>query len=88
MLRMSTAEGKISLAEGPYMGALGEWLTTQEAANLAGYHVNYLRRLVRVGEIEARKWGNAWMINRESLLTYLARVQAQGEKRGPKPEKT
>ncbi len=66
------------------MGVLDDWLTTQEAAQLAGYHPDYLRKLVKAGEIQAQKWGNAWMVSRESVLRYLARVQTQGEKRGPK----
>jgi len=70
------------------MAALGDWLTTQEAAELGGYHPDYIRKLVKAGEIDGRKWGNAWMINRESLLQYMARVEAQGEKRGPKAEKS
>lgn len=66
---------------------LGDWLTTREASELSGYHPDYVRKLVKIGEIKARKWGNAWMINRESLLLYLASIRAKGEKRGPKPEK-
>jgi excisionase family DNA binding protein len=66
------------------MGALDDWLTTQEAAQLAGYHPDYLRKLVKACEIQAQKWGNAWMVSRESVLQYMARVQTQGEKRGPK----
>lgn len=70
------------------MTALGDWLTTQEAAELAGYDIQHIRRLVRSGEIEARKWGRiSWMVNRESLLQYLTRMETQGEKRGPKSEK-
>jgi len=69
------------------MGALGDWLTTQEAAELAGYHPHHILRLIKSGELDARKWGNAWMINRESLLYYLSKVSEIGGKRGPKPEK-
>ena len=69
------------------MGALGDWLTTQEAAELAGYHQAHIRLLIRKGEIEAQKWGRDWMINHASLVQYMSRIQAQGEKRGPKPEK-
>lgn len=61
------------------MGALGDWLTVKEAALLSGYDVQHVRRLARAGKIESQKWGNAWMINRPSLLDYLAT-----EGRGPK----
>ena len=67
------------------MVALGDWLTTQEAADLAGYHLEYIRRLIREGEIDAQKWGRiSWMVSRESLLQYLAKMEEQGGKRGPK----
>ena len=69
------------------MSPLGDWLTTQEAAELVGYHPNHIRRLVRAGEVKSQRWGNALMINRESLLTYLGKVISQGERRGPKPDK-
>lgn len=56
-----------------------EWLKTTEAAEISGYHPNHIRRLIRAGEIVARKWGSALMINRQSLMDYLQKVEAQGE---------
>lgn len=64
-----------------------EWITTFEAAELSGYHANHIRRLIRAGEIQARKWGPALMVSRQSVLDYVARVQASGSKRGPKPRR-
>jgi excisionase family DNA binding protein len=61
-----------------------EWLTTQEAAELSGYHPEHIRRLLRSGHLPARKWGQAWMISRDSLLEYLKTIEAKGKKRGPK----
>jgi excisionase family DNA binding protein len=61
------------------MGALGEWLTVKEAAELTGYDIQHIRRLARERKIETQKWGNAWMINRPSLMKYL-----ETEGRGPK----
>lgn len=70
------------------MTPLGDWLTTQEAAELSGYHLEYIRQLIRSGELEARMWGKrAWMVSKESLLAYLQKTQEQGDKRGPKPVK-
>jgi excisionase family DNA binding protein len=66
------------------MTPLDDWLTTLEAAELAGYHQEYMRKLVKSGEIEARKWGNSWMISKKSLLQYISNMEGQGEKRGPK----
>lgn len=62
-----------------------EWLTTQEAAELSGYHENYLRRIIRADKIEARKFGPLWQVNRSSLLAYLKDAQkAVDGRRGPK----
>jgi excisionase family DNA binding protein len=64
-----------------------EWITTAEAAHLSGYHPNHIRRLIRAGEIEARKWGAALMIDRGSVLSYLKKIESQGSRRGPKIRK-
>jgi excisionase family DNA binding protein len=47
-----------------------EWITTQEAARLTGYSVEYIRRLVRQGRVVAKKWLRDWIISRHSLLEY------------------
>ena len=65
----------------------GEWLTVNEAAEHSGYDPQHIRRLIRDGEIEARKFSIVWMVNRESLLNYQAQAQALGEKRGRKSGK-
>lgn len=62
-----------------------EWITTQEAAELSGYHVNHLRRLIRAGDIQARKISFLWFVQRQSLLDYMARaVESDDKRRGPK----
>ena len=60
---------------------LADYITTEEAADLSGYHVNYIRRIMRQGKIKGRKAGIVWLIERPSLLEYLARVQALGSKK-------
>ena len=69
------------------MNPLGNWLSTYEAAELSGYHPDYIRRLIRSGGVIGKKWGSAWMVDKESLLAYAQKQNAQGEKRGPKTEK-
>ena len=62
-----------------------EWITTQEAAELSGYHVNYLRKLIRRGDIEGRKLSFLWLVHRQSLLDYMAQAeQSDDKRRGPK----
>lgn len=53
------------------MAALGEWLSVKEAADLTGYDIQHIRRLARAGKLKTIKWGNAWMIDRLSLMEYL-----------------
>ena len=64
----------------------GEWLTVNEAASLSDYDPEHIRRLIRDGEIIARKFSIVWMVNRESLLEYVKKAQTWGKKRGRKPE--
>ena len=62
---------------------MDDWLTTDQAATLARYHVNHIRRLIRQGKVEAIKLGGlVWLVHRASLLAYVA--EARGERRGPK----
>lgn len=61
------------------------WVTTGEAAELSGYHVNHIRRLIRGKEIEATKKGNSWWVDKDSLVAYLKTAGTSGDKRwGPK----
>jgi len=63
----------------------GDWISTREAAELSGYHPEHLRRLIRSGEIEARKVSIIWLIERRSLLDYMARAaDSEDKRRGPK----
>jgi excisionase family DNA binding protein len=62
---------------------LDQWVTTTEAARLTGYNAEHVRRLIRGEKIEAIKWGRDWLVNKESLLSY---IKAEG--RGPKKKKT
>ena len=68
------------------METVDGWLTTQEAADLTGYHLEHIRRLIRAGEIEAKKWGKiSWMVNRQSLIDYFEMAQQSSDRRhGPK----
>ena len=61
-----------------------DWITTQQAAELSGYHTNYIRRLIREGRVKARRFGPVWQVSRASLLDYVRKAEKAGEKRGPK----
>jgi excisionase family DNA binding protein len=62
-----------------------EWITVQEAAEKSGYSEQYLRRLIRKGEIKARKFGTIWQVDRSSLTAYLKRAGKSEDRRyGPR----
>ncbi len=65
---------------------MADWITTNEAAELSGYHPDHLRELIRAGKIYAEKKGNAWWVDRQSLLGYIRNIKKLGEKRGPKSQ--
>ena len=62
-----------------------DWITTAEAAELSGYHVDHVRRLVLANKVKARKWGRDWQVSRTSLLAYVRKTEEMGKRRGPKP---
>ncbi len=61
-----------------------EWLTVQQAAELSGYHPNYIRLIIRTGKVKARKFATVWQVNRTALLAYIRKTEKLGAKRGPK----
>jgi excisionase family DNA binding protein len=61
-----------------------EWLTVQEAAELSGYHPNYIRQIIRAGRVRARKFATVWQVSRSDLRVYLRKTENLGAKRGPK----
>jgi len=64
---------------------IDEWVTVEEAAELTGYHAEYIRTLTRAGKLTARKFGPVWAINKSSLMTYLKTAEKSADRRhGPK----
>ena len=62
-----------------------DWITTEEAARLANYHQEHIRRLIRTGEVKGRKFLIVWQVSRASLFAYVRRQEKRGERRGRKP---
>jgi excisionase family DNA binding protein len=60
-------------------------MSIQAAAEYSGYNLQYLRRIVRKGEVEGVKVGQVWLVNLTSLDAYLERVQNTDDRRyGPR----
>jgi excisionase family DNA binding protein len=56
-----------------------EWITTQEAASLLGYHVKYVRRLVKRGKIVGKKRGGRdWWVDKNSVRAYADEMKRLG----------
>jgi hypothetical protein len=61
-----------------------KWLTIKQAAELSGYHPEYVRQLVYAGRVKARKFTFVWQVSHIDLQRYVQQVGKRGEKRGPK----
>ena len=60
-------------------------VTVQAAADVTGYNIQYLRRLLRSGSLRGIKIGQIWLIDIESLERYLQHVENTPDRRcGPK----
>jgi len=60
------------------MVELEQWISTEQAAELSDYRVEYVRQLCRQSRIEAQKIQRDWLISRESLLAYRRRMDRLG----------
>jgi len=56
---------------------MSEPLTAQEAAEQLGYHIDYVRTLLRQGVIKARQFNRVWMIPAEEVERIKA-LQTKG----------
>ncbi len=61
-----------------------EWITIAEAAQISRFGPDYVRKLIRAGRVEGRKYVIVWQVSRPSLLAYLHEQQSKGERRGRK----
>lgn len=53
------------------MPDLRGYLTTQEAADRLGFHVDHVRRMLRQGDLEGQKVGYMWFVSVKSVNHYL-----------------
>ena len=64
-----------------------DWITTQEAIELSGYHPIYMRVLLREKKVKGKKFGRTWQVNKRSLLEYIENAQNSTDNRyGAKEE--
>lgn len=60
---------------------MAEWIDTEEASQLSGYHINYLRVLLRGNKIISKKKGGAFWIDKASLLKYVGEAKDSEDRR-------
>lgn len=61
------------------MPDLNDYITTQEAAEKLGYHVESIRRMLRDEELDGMKWGKSWFVLRESINYYKKRTEGMAK---------
>jgi len=54
-----------------------------EAARIANYDPDYIRKLVRAEKIKARKWGHPGRF-KETRYLNISKIRGIGNRRGPK----
>ena len=60
-------------------------ITVYTAAEVTGYNIQYLRRLLRSGAMKGVKIGQMWLIDMEALEAYLKHVESASDRRfGPR----
>ncbi len=60
---------------------MAKWISVNEAAHLTGYHAEYIRELIRLKHIKARKIVIVWQIDQASLMAYAQRADGSGDRR-------
>jgi excisionase family DNA binding protein len=64
---------------------LDNYMSIDAAVEYSGYNAQYFRKLMRKGVIEGVKIGQVWLVNIESLDTYLEGIRKSGDRRyGPR----
>jgi excisionase family DNA binding protein len=64
---------------------INQHVTVQAAADVTGYNIQYLRRMLRSGVLIGIKIGQMWLIEMDALEAYLKRVESTSDRRcGPR----
>jgi len=56
---------------------MAQYLTADQAAEMLGYRVDYVRQLLRKGAIDAQQFNRVWMIDRAEVERLKA-LQGKG----------
>lgn len=56
------------------MPDLAEFMTVDDAAQKLKFHPETVRRLVRDGILDGKKWGREWLVVKSSVEKYLKEI--------------
>lgn len=57
------------------MPDISEYLTTEQVADLLGYNVEYVRRMIRKDKLPAEKLAGVWLVHRDAAKEYQEAVK-------------
>ena len=58
-----------------------KYISVQAAAEITGYNIQYLRRLLRSGALKGINIGQIWLIEMQSLESYLQQAVTSSDRR-------
>jgi excisionase family DNA binding protein len=61
------------------MPDLNEFMTTQEAAKVLGFHVKRIPTMVRNNTLQGVRFGRAWLVSRKSVKDYLKKTEGMSK---------
>jgi len=82
MIALNSSDTSLPISTGIL---IEKFITVKAAAEVSGYNVQYLRRLLRMEKLDSVKVGQVWLIKLDSLETYIQRIGNENDHRcGPK----
>lgn len=61
------------------MPDLAEFMTTQEAAKVLGFHVKTIPMMARNKTLDGIRFGRAWLVSRKSVQEYLKKNEGKSK---------
>lgn len=73
----------MTILTSPTMPELEEFMTTKEAAEILGFHVRSIPKMLRDNILEGERFGRDWLVSRKSVQEYLEKTKGMS-KRDPR----
>jgi excisionase family DNA binding protein len=65
----------------PFQLIITEHMTVQAASTYSGYNIQYIRRLLRAGQLPGIKIGQLWLIEKSAFDKYISNAQFSEDRR-------